>query len=464
MNSSYTIDDTIAAISTPLGNSGISIIRISGERTFEIIEKIFKPAKASNRGEKTYTIKYGYIVDPLKNQKIDEVLVSFFVKPNTYTRENIAEINCHGGLIIAKEVMETVINNGARLAEPGEFTMRAFINGRVDLPQAEAVIDLINSKTTTARKASLKQLEGKLSGKIKEIRSNLVDVITDIEAAIDFPEYDIEEVSRKNIEERLRYCIVEIEKLSKTYFQGKILKEGIEVAIIGRPNVGKSSLLNALAKKEKAIITDIPGTTRDVIEEFLEIGGIAVKILDTAGLRETTDKIEIAGIEKSKQAIESAELVLFMFDGSEEINNEDKKIIEIIKDKKTIAIINKTDLELKLSLEEVEELLPHRRIIKISAMNEKGLGKIEEEIKELVFSNEINYDNEILITNLRHKRLIDEAKSSLEEAVKLVSNSISIDIVSVVITEATNKIGEITGDTAGEEVIRNIFSKFCIGK
>ena len=464
MKGNIYFNDTIAAISTPFGNGGISIIRISGEKTFEIVDKIFKPVKETKSGVKTYTIKYGHIVNPSRNEKVDEVLVSFFVKPNTFTREDIAEINCHGGIVIAKEIMETVINSGARLADPGEFTMRAFLNGRVDLSQAEAVIDLINSKTTTARKASLKQLEGKLSGKIKEIREKLVDIITGIEAAIDYPEYDIEEISRKNMEDRLNFCISEIEKLAQTYFQGKILREGIEAAIIGRPNVGKSSLLNALAKKERAIITDIPGTTRDVIEEYLEIGGIAVKMLDTAGLRETTDKIELAGIERSKNAINNADLVLLILDGSEKINDEDKKILEIIKDKKTIVVVNKSDIKRKLSIEAVKDLVPERKVIEISAMKEEGLEEIEEAIKDLVAANQVSYDNEILITNLRHKKLIDEAGESIREAVNLVKDGAPVDIVSVVITEAANRIGEITGDTVGEEVIRNIFSKFCIGK
>lgn len=464
MKANTAFEDTIAAISTPFGNGGISIIRISGEKTFKIVDKIFKPAKLSYKGIKSYTMKYGHIIDPIKGERIDEVLVSFFIKPNTYTREDVAEINCHGGIVIAKEVMETVINCGARLADPGEFTMRAFLNGRVDLSQAEAVIDLINSKTTTARKASLRQLEGKLSGKIKSIREELIDIITDIEAVIDFPEYDIEEISRKKMEGKINFCINEIEKLSKTYFQGKILREGIEVAIIGRPNVGKSSLLNALARKEKAIITDIPGTTRDVIEEYMEIGGAAVKILDTAGLRETTDKIEKAGIQRSKKAIENADVVLFIFDGSEEIKKEDIKILEIVKGKKVIAVINKSDLERKLPEEEIKRLLPEREIINISALDEKGLEDIEEAIKRMIVGNEVNYDNEILITNLRHKKLTDDAKKSLEEAVKLILKGTPVDIISVVISEAANKIGEITGDTVGEEVIKNIFSKFCIGK
>ncbi|MGE5472765.1 MAG: tRNA uridine-5-carboxymethylaminomethyl(34) synthesis GTPase MnmE [Ignavibacteriales bacterium] len=464
MKANITFEDTIAAISTPFGNGGISIIRISGEKAFKIINKIFKPIKENLSEIKSYTIKYGHIVNPFKNEAIDEVLVSFFVKPNTYTREDIVEVNCHGGMVIAREVMEMVINCGARLAEPGEFTMRAFLNGRVDLSQAEAVIDLINSKTTTARKASLKQLEGKLSGKIKDIRSGLIDIITDIEAAIDYPEYDIEEISRKNMSDRLELSIKEIEKLSKTYFQGKILREGIEIAIIGRPNVGKSSLLNALAKKEKAIITDIPGTTRDVIEEYLEIGGIAVKILDTAGLRETTDKIEMAGIQRSKKAIENADIILFIFDGSEEIKQEDKEILEIIKNKKVIAVINKSDLRRELSEQGLAEILPGRKIISTSAINEGGLEEIEEAIKNMVVGNEVNYDNEILLTNIRHERLVDEAREAVEEAVKLVVKGTPVDIISVVISEAANKIGEITGDTVGEEVIKNIFSKFCIGK
>lgn len=457
-------NDTIAAVSTPFGNGGISIIRISGEKAFGIIERIFSPAKKAKDIIKTNIIKYGYIINPINNEKIDEVLVSFFIKPETYTRENIAEINCHGGIIIAKEILDLVVTCGARLAEPGEFTMRAFLNGRIDLSQSEAVIDLINSKTRTARVASLRQLEGRLSNKIKEIREKIIDTIVDIEAAIDYPEYDIEEVSRKSVEDRLNYCIEELEKLSDTYFKGRIMREGIEAAIIGRPNVGKSSLLNALARKERAIITDIPGTTRDVIEEYLEIGGIAVKILDTAGLRETKDKIELAGIEKSKNAIEKADVVILIIDGSEEIKDEDKKIFELIKNKKKIIAVNKSDLKRSVSIEKITDIFPEGRICEISARYEKGLEKIEDAIRELVIGNQIEYDNEILITNLRHKKIIDQTGNSLEEAVALIKEETPIDIVSIVITEAANKIGEITGDTVGEEIARNIFSKFCVGK
>ena len=459
------INDTIVAIATPHGWGGIGIVRISGNDAFNIIDKIFKPQTKYNIKQiRTQTIKYGHILDPKNDELIDEVLVSFFKEPNTYTRENIIEINCHGGAIIVKRILDIVADNGARIAEPGEFTKRAFLNGRIDLSQAEAVIEMINSKTDAARKASLNQLEGKLSIKIKNIRSLLVNCIADIEAAIDYPEYDIEEVSLGRIGDIVNECLIHINKLRKTFFEGKVIREGIEIAIVGKPNVGKSSLLNALAQKERAIITDIPGTTRDIIEEFIQIGGIAVKILDTAGLRETEDVVEKIGIDRTKATIEKAELILFVLDGSESISKDDIDIFEIIRDKKVIVLINKADLDTKIISKDIEKYIKKGKIIEISAKEELGLEKIEEIFREMFLNRKFELDNELIVTNVRHKRIIDKVKSELDQILIDVKNMVPIDLISVSITEAANNIGEITGETVNDEILSTIFQKFCIGK
>lgn len=459
------INDTIAAISTPAGAGGIGIVRISGDGAFDVIAKVFKPIKPYDKDKiKSFSIKYGHIIDFRTEEIIDEVLVSFFKAPNTYTKENLAEINCHGGMLVTRRVLEIVIQCGARTAEPGEFTKRAFLNGRIDLLQAEAVIEIINSKTNAARRFSMGQLEGRISGKIKSVREKLVGVIADIEAAIDYPEYDIEEISRPAIKESTEWCRKETKALIKTFEEGRIIREGIEAAIIGKPNVGKSSLLNALAQKEKAIITEIPGTTRDIIEEFIEVGGIAVKILDTAGLRDTDDFIEKIGIDRTKSAIEKADLIMLVLDGSEELKEEDREIFNLIKEKKAIILINKTDLETKLDYNEVQNIFKGKSIIEISAKEEIGLDIIENSIWEMFLHNELECSSEAVLTNIRHKQRLEEAAEEMESALDSLESGLPVDIISVSLTEAASKLGEITGETVGDEVLKTIFSKFCIGK
>ncbi len=457
--------DTIAAISTPPGQGGIGIVRVSGRESFDVVRKIFKPIKPYSIDEvKTQTMKYGHIFDPVSRETIDEVLVSFFREPHTYTRENLAEINCHGGALVVKRILELVIQNGARIAEPGEFTKRAFLNGRIDLSQAEAVIEVINSKTNAERKVSLNQLEGKLSEKIRGLRNLLIESIADIEAAIDFPEYDIEEVSREKISERIGTCLSQVKGLLKTFFEGRIIREGITAAIVGKPNVGKSSLLNALVQKEKAIITEVPGTTRDIIEEYIIIGGVAVKILDTAGLRQTEDRVEKIGIDRTKTAIERADLILLVLDGSEEVEEEDREIFKLVRERRAVIVINKSDLAARLDINEVRKVFAEKEIIEISAKEEAGLDKIERIIKDMFIRNELEYDNLAVIANVRHKGILEEVEKELEEAARTVSAGLPVDMLSSAITQAADKLGEITGETVSEEVLHTIFSKFCIGK
>jgi tRNA modification GTPase len=459
------LKETIAAISTPMGWGGIGIIRISGQDTFSIIDKVFKSARSLDVKEiPTQTMKYGYIVDKENKEEIDEVLVSFFKKPNTYTREDMAEINCHGGLVIQKRILELVVQNGARLADPGEFTKRAFLNGRIDLSQAEAVIEMINAKTDFARKASLNQLEGKLSKRIKDIRTMMVGSIADIEANIDYPEYDIPEVSKASVLEKMTRCLEAIEMLTDTFFEGKMIREGIKIAIIGKPNVGKSSLLNALIQKEKAIITDIPGTTRDVVEEYAQIAGIAVHFLDTAGLRETQDVVEKIGIDKTKEAIGNADLILLVLDVSKPLTQEDREIFELVKDKKIIVLLNKIDLEKAMDVGEIKKQFEDKPVIDLSAKEEIGLDEIEAAISKMFVNKDIHLDSENIITNIRHKEIIEQVKNELKEAIGAIKAEVPIDILSSSMTEAANKLGEITGETVNEEVLNTIFHKFCIGK
>ena len=475
---------TIAAISTPIGQGGIGIIRISGEKTLEIINKIFK-AKRKNKEFKSYTIRYGHIYN--ENELIDEVLVSYFKAPNSYTGEDVCEINCHGGNLVVKRILEVVLNHGANLAEPGEFTKRAFLNGKLDLSQAEAVMDVINSKSLKENKISMNQLEGYLGRKIKAIKEDIIDILVDIEANIDYPEYDIEEIQRTKINNVLEKAVIDLEALEKSFEEGKILKEGINTVIIGRPNVGKSSLLNALLKEDRAIVTSIAGTTRDTIEETLTLKGIPLKIVDTAGIRKTDDIVEEIGVEKSKKALENADLVLFILDAVEGINEEDKELLKLLVGKNYIVLINKIDVGTKLKKEQVKELLKIKegareasvksfsenfnketvnieKIVEISAKNEIGLSVLEDIIEKMFNLSEIDVNNEIVITNARHKKAINEAKEEIKNVLNSNSMGIPIDMLSIDLQNAVQHLGEITGETVSEDVINGIFKKFCLGK
>lgn len=459
--------ETITAISTAIGNGGIGIIRMSGKETFPILKKIFRNHKNEEiniEKIKGYTIQYGFIIDPKTGEKIDEVLVSFFKNPKSYTKEDMCEINSHGGMVVEKQILEQCLQNGAMLAEPGEFTKRAFLNGRIDLSQAESIMDLINSKTEKEAKASINQLEGDLSKKIQEIRHDLLDMMADIEASIDYPEYDIEEVTNQKAISILVGTKKKLEDLKDSFRSGKILKEGIRTAIIGRPNAGKSSLLNRILKEERAIVSEIEGTTRDTIEEFVTIKGIPLKIIDTAGIRKTSDAIEEIGVKKALTLAEEAELILAILDNTKELSQEDLEIIQLIKDKNAIILLNKIDIG-EAKLENKEELQKcNKKIIKISAKEGNGIEELYQEIEEMFQIKGLETGQETIITNIRHKNQIELAIQNIEEAKRAVEQNLPIDIISISIKQTLEELGKITGENVAEDIINEIFSKFCLGK
>ncbi len=459
--------ETIAAISTATGNGGIGIIRMSGENCFNILEKIFRTSKNNKiniEKIKGYTIQYGYIIDNKTNEIIDEVLVSFFKNPKSYTRENMCEINSHGGMVVEKRILEECLKNGAILAEPGEFTKRAFLNGRIDLSQAESIIDIINSKTEKEAKASINQLQGYLSENIGKIRHELLDIMADIEASIDYPEYDIEEVTNSKAIKLLENVKSKLEILEESFNSGKVLKEGIKTAIIGRPNAGKSSLLNTILKEERAIVSDIEGTTRDTIEELVTIKGIPLKIIDTAGIRKTSDKIEEIGVEKALKVAEDADLILAIIDNTKELNEEDLKILNLVKNKNAIILLNKIDLK-ENNLEKNENIInANKKVIKISTKNRDGIEELYKEIEKMFNIKEIDIDSGNLVTNIRHKNQITNSIKNINEAINAINLNLPIDIISISIKETLEDLGKITGDNVGEDIINEIFSKFCLGK
>ena len=452
----------IVAISTAPAIGGIGIIRMSGKDTFEILDKIFVPKNKCKIEEiKGNTIKYGHIV--YEGKVIDEVLVSYFKAPKSYTTEDMCEINSHGGILIVRKILEICLKEGAKLAEPGEFTKRAFINGRIDLTQAEAIIDIINAKSSKEAEASVKQLEGYLSKEISKIRKKAIDLMVDIEASIDYPEYDVEEVTTSKAINILEEIKKDLKRLSDSFENGKIIKDGLKMAIIGKPNTGKSSLLNEILKEERAIVTDIEGTTRDTIEEQVIIGGIPFTIIDTAGIRNAEDRIEQIGIEKSRKAAMESDIILAVFDVSKPLGKEDFEILDIIKNKKAIIILNKNDLEINNeTLEKIKE--NNEDFIQISLLEKQGIEKIYEKLTEIFNINEINLDNENVITNIRHKELIDCAKQNAEQAIIALKSNLPIDIVAINVKEILENLGKITGETVSDDIIKEIFAKFCLGK
>lgn len=455
------MNNTIVAISTAMGSSGIGIIRMSGEDCFKILEKIFIP-KNKSKIINGYTMKYGNIVD--NGKIIDEVLVSYFVKPKSYTKENMCEINSHGGSVVEKEILELCIKNGAEIARPGEFTERAFLNGRIDLAQAEAIMDLIESKNEKEAKESVNQLKGSLSKEINKIEEELLSTITSIEVTVDYPEYDIEEVENRDALRELEKTKKELLKLKDGFNKGKILKDGIKTVILGKPNAGKSSLLNTILKEDRAIVSNIEGTTRDTIEEFININGITLKMIDTAGIRKTENEIEKIGVKKAKELAQQADLIIAIFDITSKLSKEDLEILDIIKDKNSIIVLNKIDL--MKNNKEVENTLTKigKPVIKLSAKNNEGIDKLYKEIEKLFDLNKISQDNEVIITNERHKNQIIKAISDIQLSIDSINNKMPIDMTSIYIRQTLIDLGEITGKNVTDEVIKNIFKNFCLGK
>ncbi|WP_252231289.1 tRNA uridine-5-carboxymethylaminomethyl(34) synthesis GTPase MnmE [Clostridium sp. ZBS15] len=452
--------DTICGIATPIGEGGVSIIRISGSKALDIISKIFVSKNNIDLKQmKTYTMRYGHIIELESKDVIDEVIISYMKGPHSYTTEDIIEINCHGGVISTNSVMNQVIKAGARVAEPGEFTKRAFLNGRIDLSQAEAVIDIIKAKTDLSMKSALMQSGGALSKQIKEIRQYLLNTLALIEYGVDFTEddEDIDDTLVLRVKDGIKTTILKVKELLKGADEGKIIRDGLNVVIIGKPNVGKSSLLNVLLKEKRAIVTDIPGTTRDIIEEYLNIDGIPIKITDTAGIRETEDTVEKIGVERSREKIEEADLIILILDSSRELEEEDKEIINTIKDKNHIVLLNKTDLDRKIADIDLDNQ------INISAKTGYGIDELKNKIKELFFSGDINSES-LIVSNVRHKQALYRSLENCEVALDRVNANEFLDLISIYVTSAMKALGEITGDELEEDVLNKIFSEFCVGK
>lgn len=456
--------ETIAAISTAMSNAGISIVRMSGDDVFSIIDQIFVTRTGKKKAfseVESHTIHYGYIKD--ENDVIDEVLVMVMKAPNTYTRENIIEIDCHGGVIVTKKILETVIKYGARPAEPGEFTKRAFLNGRIDLSQAEAVIDIINAKNEMALKSSVSQLKGTVLTKIKEIRENIIRDVAFIEAALDDPEHISIDGFSDELLKRVEENWKELNHLLESADNGRIMKEGIRTVILGKPNAGKSSLLNVLVGEERAIVTEIEGTTRDTLEESIHLGEVVLNLIDTAGIRKTEDYVEKIGVDKAKTFAKDADLLIYVVDASVELDENDREIIDLIKDKKAIVLLNKTDLNKVVKKDELEKLTG-KTVLEISAKEEKGMDLLEHTIKEMFFHGEISFNDEVYITNIRHKSAIIEGMKSLEQVKESILNGMPEDFYSIDLMSAYETLGEIIGEAVGEDLVNTIFSEFCMGK
>lgn len=455
--------DTIVAIATALSNAGLSIVRISGSDAFSIIDKIYvsKNGKKVISEQPSHTIHYGFIKDG--DEVIDEVMVAIMKAPSTYTKEDIIEINCHGGIIVTKKILETVIKYGARTAEPGEFTKRAFLNGRIDLSQAEAVIDIIHAKSEYALSSSLKQLKGGVLERVKEIREKVIYDIAYIEAALDDPEHmDIADYIDE-LTDHVKLTINKVEKLLATADNGKIIREGVQTVIIGKPNAGKSSLLNVLVGEERAIVTDIAGTTRDTLEETINLNGVILNMIDTAGIRATEDVVEQIGVARARKVAGDADLVLYVIDGSRALDQDDYEIIELIKERKSIVLVNKSDLELVVDINEVEKLTNARAII-ISAKNNTGIDELEECVKEMFIQGTLSFNDEVYITNIRHKESLEECLVSMKQVLTSIEAGMPEDFYSIDLMNAYAKLGEIIGEEVGEDLVNTIFQKFCMGK
>ena len=451
-------EDTIAAISTAYGEGGIGIIRVSGDDAFRVVQKIFTGKL------KVREMVYGHIIDDSNNEVIDEAMVCSFKAPKSYTAEDVCEIQCHGSVISLKKILSLVLDHGVKLAEPGEFTKRAFLNGRLDLSQAEAVMDLIKARTDSTFEVALDQLKGGFSGKIRKIRAELVDVLVDLTVNIDYPDEDIEEITY----EKLIFCLnnirEEIKAFTDTLETGKIMREGLKISIIGKPNVGKSSLMNALLKESRAIVTAIPGTTRDTIEEELSIRGIPVILTDTAGIHETEDEIEKIGIEKSKEAFNRADLVIFIGDLSRELDQEDKDIIDVIGSRRVICLLNKSDLERKLDTDYLKKSLPNALFIEASIAEDEGIRELEETICSMVYGGEVRQNAGTVVTNVRHGNLLKEALSSVNDAIAMAERGEALELLEIDVNHAYESLGLIIGEEVGDDIIDEVFKRFCLGK
>ena len=456
--------DTITSISTPMGEGAIGIVRLSGPQAIEIGDILYKGKKKLSEVE-THTINYGHIIDPETNETVEEVMVSVLRAPKTFTREDIIEINCHGGILTINRILELTMTYGARMAEPGEYTKRAFLNGRIDLSQAEAVMDFIRSKTDRASKVAMNQIEGRLSDLIKKQRQSILEILAQVEVNIDYPEYDdVEDATTDFLLEQSKRIKEEINQLLETGAQGKIMREGLSTVIVGRPNVGKSSMLNNLIQDNKAIVTEVAGTTRDVLEEYVNVRGVPLRLVDTAGIRDTEDIVEKIGVERSRKALSEADLILFVLNNNEPLTEDDQTLFEVIKNEDVIVIINKTDLERRLDIEEVKTMIGDTSLIQTSMLKQEGIDELELQIRDLFFGGEVQNQDMTYVSNSRHISLLKQARQSIQDAIDAAESGIPMDMVQIDLTRTWEILGEILGESASDELIDQLFSQFCLGK
>ncbi|HDK9232824.1 TPA: tRNA uridine-5-carboxymethylaminomethyl(34) synthesis GTPase MnmE [Staphylococcus aureus] len=456
--------DTITSISTPMGEGAIGIVRLSGPQAIEIADKLYKGKHLLN-DVPSHTINYGHIIDPESKEVIEEVMVSVLRAPKTFTREDIIEINCHGGILTINRVLELTMTYGARMAEPGEFTKRAFLNGRIDLSQAEAVMDFIRSKTDRASKVAMNQIEGRLSDLIKKQRQSILEILAQVEVNIDYPEYDdVEDATTEFLLEQSKEIKQEINRLLDTGAQGKIMREGLSTVIVGKPNVGKSSMLNNLIQDNKAIVTEVAGTTRDVLEEYVNVRGVPLRLVDTAGIRETEDIVEKIGVERSRKALSQADLILFVLNNNEVLTQEDYTLYEVVKNEDVIVIVNKMDLEQNIDINEVKDMIGDTPLIQTSMLKQEGIDELEIQIRDLFFGGEVQNQDMTYVSNSRHISLLKQARQTIQDAIDAAESGVPMDMVQIDLTRTWEILGEIIGETASDELIDQLFSQFCLGK
>ncbi|CAC6046803.1 tRNA uridine-5-carboxymethylaminomethyl(34) synthesis GTPase MnmE [Staphylococcus aureus] len=456
--------DTITSISTPMGEGAIGIVRLSGPQAVEIADKLYKGKHLLN-DVPSHTINYGHIIDPESKEVVEEVMVSVLRAPKTFTREDIIEINCHGGILTINRVLELTMTYGARMAEPGEFTKRAFLNGRIDLSQAEAVMDFIRSKTDRASKVAMNQIEGRLSDLIKKQRQSILEILAQVEVNIDYPEYDdVEDATTEFLLEQSKEIKQEINRLLDTGAQGKIMREGLSTVIVGKPNVGKSSMLNNLIQDNKAIVTEVAGTTRDVLEEYVNVRGVPLRLVDTAGIRETEDIVEKIGVERSRKAVSQADLILFVLNNNEALTQEDYTLYEVVKNEDVIVIVNKMDLEQNIDINEVKDMIGDTPLIQTSMLKQEGIDELEIQIRDLFFGGEVQNQDMTYVSNSRHISLLKQARQTIQDAIDAAESGVPMDMVQIDLTRTWEILGEIIGETASDELIDQLFSQFCLGK